>query len=375
MILDRPPLALTLGDPAGIGPELALAAWRARSVNPGVPPFFVVGDPAFLERTAYRLGETIPIAEIDPETAAEVFPRALPVVPLPSGAAIAAEPAKPDPAHAGATLESITAAVGFVQAGRASAVVTNPIAKYVLTQVGFAHPGHTEFLAALSAAPGAEPPLPVMMIWSEGLSVVPVTIHVALRRVPELLTAELVMRTARIVAADLTARFGMARPRLVLAGLNPHAGEAGTMGTEDRDVLAPAVERLRAEGLDIRGPLPADTMFHHRARATYDVALAPTHDQALIPIKTIAFDEGVNVTLGLPFIRTSPDHGTAFDIAGQGVARPDSLIAALRLADRLARNVAANRPAPPSADVIPMSAYADRPRPARPTHFEPTDEL
>ncbi|MDR7037852.1 4-hydroxythreonine-4-phosphate dehydrogenase [Methylobacterium sp. BE186] len=375
MMQDRPPLALTLGDPAGIGPELALAAWRARSANPGVPPFFLVADPAFVERTAYRLGETVPVAEIDPETAAEVFPRALPVVPLPSGTPIEALPAKPDPAHAGATIESITAAVGFVQAGRASAIVTNPIAKYVLTQVGFAHPGHTEFLAALAAGPGAEPPLPVMMIWSEGLAVVPVTIHVALRRVPDLLTADLVERTARIVAADLTARFGMERPRLVLAGLNPHAGEAGTMGTEDRDVLAPVVERLRAEGLDIRGPLPADTLFHARARATYDVALAPTHDQALIPIKTIAFDEGVNVTLGLPFIRTSPDHGTAFDIAGQGIARPDSLIAALRLADRLAGHVAARRPARAVADVLPISDYLNRPRPSRPTHFDPTDEL
>ncbi|GEP04604.1 4-hydroxythreonine-4-phosphate dehydrogenase PdxA [Methylobacterium oxalidis] len=372
---DRPPLALTLGDPAGIGPELALAAWRLRTINPGVPPFFVVADPAFLERTANRLGESVPVAEIDPETAAEVFPRALPVVPLPSGAEIAAEPGKPDPALAGATLESITAAVAFVQAGRASAVVTNPIAKYVLTQVGFAYPGHTEFLASLSVAPGAEPPLPVMMIWSDGLAVVPVTIHVALRRVPELLTAELVERTARIVAADLRGRFGMERPRLVLAGLNPHAGEAGTMGTEDRDVLAPAVERLRAEGIDIRGPLPADTLFHARARQTYDVALAPTHDQALIPIKTIAFDEGVNVTLGLPFIRTSPDHGTAFDIAGRNIARPDSLIAALRLAERLARHAASGRAVPASADIIPISAYADRPRPPRPTHFDPTDEL
>ena len=372
------PLALTLGDPAGIGPELALAAWlrrTAQAARPALPPFFLVADPDFIERTASRLGLHVPVAEIDPETAAEVFPRALPIVALPSGTAIAAEPGKPDPAHAGATLESITAAVGFVQAGRASAVVTNPIAKYVLTQVGFAYPGHTEFLAALAVPPGLPAPLPVMMIWSEDLAVVPVTIHVALRRVPELLTQDLVERTARIVAQDLKARFGLAAPRLVLAGLNPHAGEAGTMGTEDRDVLAPAVERLRAEGLDIRGPLPADTLFHARARATYDVALAPTHDQALIPIKTIAFDDGVNVTLGLPFIRTSPDHGTAFDIAGQGVARPDSLIAALRLADRLARNATPARPA--TAEIIPFNDYAGRVRPASapPTHFDPTDEL
>ena len=370
-----PPLALTLGDPAGIGPELALAAWRARTGQPTLPPFFLVADPDFVERTANRLGLSVPVATIDPETAAEVFPRALPVVPLPSGAAIEAVPGKPDSGQAGAVIESITAAVGFVKAGRASAIVTNPIAKHVLTAVGFAHPGHTEFLAALSVPPGAEPPLPVMMIWSEQLATVPVTVHVPLASVSRLLTRDLVMRTARIVARDLAERFGIASPRLALAGLNPHAGEAGTMGEEDRDVLTPAVDLLRAEGIDIRGPFPADTMFHARARSTYDVALAPTHDQALIPIKTIAFDEGVNVTLGLPFVRTSPDHGTAFDIAGKGLARPDSLIAALRLADRLARTVARRQARPASAEVIPISAYANRPRPARPTHFDPTDEL
>ncbi|KQT78651.1 4-hydroxythreonine-4-phosphate dehydrogenase PdxA [Methylobacterium sp. Leaf466] len=333
------PLALTLGDPAGIGPEIALSAWLARDDGPGLPPFFLVGDPDFVERRASELGLQVPVAEVGPELAVEVFPRALPVVALPSGARILAIAGSPDPANAGATLESITAALGFVRAGLAGALVTNPIAKYVLTQVGFAHPGHTEFLAALCVAPGETPPLPVMMLWSETLAVVPVTIHVALRRVPDLLTQDLVVRTARIVAADLRSRFGIARPRLVLAGLNPHAGEAGTMGTEDRDVLEPAVAILRAEGIDIRGPLSADTLFHPRARAGYDVALTPTHDQALIPIKTIAFDEGVNVTLGLPFVRTSPDHGTAFDIAGRGLARPDSLMAALRLAARLIRSV------------------------------------
>ncbi|MFY9293242.1 MAG: 4-hydroxythreonine-4-phosphate dehydrogenase PdxA [Methylorubrum rhodinum] len=329
------PLALTLGDPSGIGPELALSAWRLRAER-GVPPFQFIGDPDFLERTAHRLGLFVPVAEVEPDDAVEVFSKALPVLPLPSGATVEATPGAPDSANAGAIVESITTAVGLVRTGRASAVVTNPIAKFVLTKVGFAHPGHTEFLAALAASPGREPPLPVMLLWSEMLSVVPVTIHVALRRVPDLLTQALVERTARIVEADLRTRFGYEKPRLVLSGLNPHAGEAGTMGTEDRDVLAPAVAALRSEGIDIRGPLPADTLFHERARATYDVALCPTHDQALIPIKTLAFDEGVNVTLGLPFVRTSPDHGTAFDIAGQGVARPDSLIAALKLARRLA---------------------------------------
>jgi len=371
-----PPLALTLGDPAGIGPELALSAWLGRGGADPLPPFFLVADPDFIERLANRLHRLVPVAEVDPETAAEVFPRALPVVPLPSGAKISAEPGAPDSAHAGAVIESITAAVAFVAAKRASAVVTNPIAKFVLTRAGFAHPGHTEFLAALSVPPGRTPPRPVMMIWSDDLAVVPVTIHVPLKDVPGLLTQELVEEIARIVARDLRDRFGLAEPRLVLAGLNPHAGEAGTIGHEDRDVLAPAVARLRAAGIDIRGPLPADTLFHARARATYDVALAPTHDQALIPIKTIAFDDGVNVTLGLPFVRTSPDHGTAFDIAGTGVARPDSLIAALRLARRLADTEAARIGAGPAgADIIPFSIYAGRPRASGAQHFDAEDEL
>ncbi len=370
-----PPLALTLGDPAGIGPELALSAWLRRGGADPLPPFFLVGDPAFIERLANRLDRPVPVAEVDPETAAEVFPQALPVVPLPSGATVEAVPGVPDTVNAGATIESITAAVGFVKARRASAVVTNPIAKFVLTRAGFAHPGHTEFLAALAVPPGLMPPRPVMMIWSAGLAVVPITIHVPLRDVPGLLTQALVEETATIVARDLRQKFGLPEPRLVLAGLNPHAGEAGTIGHEDRDVLAPAVARLRAAGINIRGPLPADTLFHARARATYDVALAPTHDQALIPIKTIAFDDGVNVTLGLPFVRTSPDHGTAFDIAGQGLARPDSLVAALRLAARLAANAAGRAQASDGAAIIPFSIYAGRPRTAGATHFDAEDEL
>ncbi|MBK3397878.1 MULTISPECIES: 4-hydroxythreonine-4-phosphate dehydrogenase PdxA [Methylobacterium] len=329
-------LALTQGDPAGIGPEITLRAWLAREEH-GLAPFFVIGDPEFLGSIAARLGFAVPLVAVEPEEAAAAFARALPVVRLPGGLTVAAEPGQPDPASAAGTLASIDEAVRLVQAGRAPALVTNPIAKHVLYEAGFRHPGHTEYLAALAAAPGAAPPTAVMLLWSEDLAVVPVTIHVALRRVPDLLTADLVVETARIVDRDLRSRFGLAAPRLVLAGLNPHAGEAGTMGTEDRDVLAPAVERLRAEGIAITGPHPADTLFHARARATYDVALAPTHDQALIPIKTLAFDEGVNVTLGLPFLRTSPDHGTAFDIAGKGLAMPDSLIAALKLAGRLTR--------------------------------------
>ncbi|MBY0297887.1 MAG: 4-hydroxythreonine-4-phosphate dehydrogenase PdxA [Methylobacterium sp.] len=327
-------LALTQGDPAGIGPEIALKAWMAREAA-GLAPFFLIGDPDLLARRAERFGLPVRLQPCAPEDAAAVFARALPVVPLATTAQ--AEPGRPDPATAPATLASIETAVGLVRAGRAAAVVTNPIAKHVLYAAGFRHPGHTEYLAALAAGPDGAVPRPVMLLWSDLLAVVPVTIHVPLRAVPDLLTADLVVETARIVDRDLRTRFRIARPRLVLAGLNPHAGEAGSIGTEDRDVLEPAVARLLREGIDIRGPLSADTLFHARARAGYDVALAPTHDQALIPIKTLAFDEGVNVTLGLPFLRTSPDHGTAFDIAAEGIAKADSLIAALRLAGRLTR--------------------------------------
>jgi 4-hydroxythreonine-4-phosphate dehydrogenase len=232
-------------------------------------------------------------------------------------------------------MASIRQAVGDVIAGRAAAVVTNPIAKSVLYRAGFRHPGHTEFLAEL-AATGGHTPQAVMMLWSPALAVVPVTIHISLREAIALLSSDLIVTTVRIVAAALKARFGVARPRLAVSGLNPHAGEDGSLGTEDLTIVAPAVERLRGEGIEIRGPLPADTMFHDTARKTYDCAICMYHDQALIPVKTLAFEDAVNVTLGLPFIRTSPDHGTAFDIAGTGRANPSSLIAALRLAARMA---------------------------------------
>ncbi|MBV9077258.1 MAG: 4-hydroxythreonine-4-phosphate dehydrogenase PdxA [Methylobacteriaceae bacterium] len=330
------PLVLTMGDPAGIGPELALKAWLTRR-EARLPPFLLLADPAHLAALADRIGLEVPLAESEPEGAPAAFSGALPVLPLSLTAP--AEPGRPDPAHADATLLSIAEAVRLAQAGRAAAVVTNPIAKHVLYAAGFRHPGHTEYLAALAAAPGETPPHPVMMIWSEGLAVVPVTVHIPLAAVPGALTAELIVTVARIVARDLVDRFGIARPRLALAGLNPHAGESGAIGTEDRDVIAPAVERLRQAGIEASGPWPADTMFHARARAGYDAALAMYHDQALVPIKTVAFDEAVNVTLGLPFIRTSPDHGTAFDIAGRGIARPDSLLAAIRLAGRLAARI------------------------------------
>ncbi len=330
-------LALTQGDPAGIGPEIALKAWLARR-EAGLPPFFILSDPVFLARTAKRLAIEVPIQSASPERAAEIFDEALPVVPL--STEVTAEPGRPDPATAQGTVQSIERAVQLTQSGEALGIVTCPIAKHVLYEAGFSHPGHTEFLAVLAAKPGKPAPHPVMMLWCEELAVVPVTVHIPLKAVPTALTEDLIVETGRIVATELRLRFRLESPRLAFAGLNPHAGESGTMGREDRDVIVPAIAKLRAEGIDASGPWPADTMFHPRARRGYDAALAMYHDQALIPIKTIAFDEGVNVTLGLPFIRTSPDHGTAFDIAGRGVARPDSLLAALRLAARLAANTA-----------------------------------
>ena len=332
VILPALPLALTQGDPAGIGPEITLRAWLERDER-RLPAFAYVGSADHLARSADRLGWNVPLRRCDWAEATGIFPEALPVIPLED--AVGAEPGRPDPATAAGTIASIDRAVGAARQGKAAAVVTNPIAKSVLYEAGFRHPGHTEYLAHLSAEGGVAP-RPVMMLWSEALAVVPVTIHEPLRRVPELLTTQLIVETGRIVARELKSRFGIAAPRLAVSGLNPHAGENGAMGEEDQTIVAPAIAALQAEGIDARGPYPADTMFHARARAGYDAALAMYHDQALIPIKTIAFDEGVNVTLGLPFIRTSPDHGTAFDIAGKGIARPDSLCAALRLAARMA---------------------------------------
>src|SRR6187399_1622722 len=327
------PLALTLGEPAGIGPDITLAAWCRRD-ELNLPAFYVLADPDLLSRRARRLGLDVPIRAVVPEEAARTFATALPVVRL--AETVTAEPGHPDASSAPAAIASIRRAVADVFAGRAHAVVTNPVAKAVLYRTGFAEPGHTEFLAKLAQEATGRTAHPVMMLWSPELAVVPVTIHLPVREVPHRLTADLIVETGRIVARGLRERFGIARPRLALAGLNPHAGEDGSLGAEDAAVVAPAVDELRAEGIDARGPLPADTMFHAAARRTYDAALAMYHDQALIPIKTLAFDTAVNVTLGLPFVRTSPDHGTAFDIAGTGRANPASLIAALKLAARLA---------------------------------------
>lgn len=327
------PLALTMGDPAGIGGELTLQAWCRHRDGAPMPSFFAIDDPARLTALSGKIGQPVPVAEIaTPEEAATVFDRALPV--LPQRLARPPVAGRPDPANAPAVIESIERAVKLAEIGLCTGVVTNPINKKVLYDAGFAYPGHTEFLAALAQ----QDRHPVMMLVNAQLRVVPLTTHMALRDVFDALTPELIVTLAQTVDFALRQDFGIDRPRLAFAGLNPHAGEGGTLGREEIEIFAPALKRLRAEGIDARGPHAADTLFHEDARSNYDVALCGYHDQALIPVKTLDFHGGVNVTLGLPIIRTSPDHGTAFDIAGTGTARPDSLIAALRLAGDMAAN-------------------------------------
>jgi len=330
--LDKP-LALTFGEPAGIGPDISLMAWRRRQEQ-GVPPFYVIADPDYLRGRAKLLGWQVEVAEVDPAGAAAEFGRALPVVPQREKARAAA--GKPDETSGPSAIASIRHAVADVMAGRCAAIVTNPVAKSVLYGSGFTDPGHTEFLAKLAQEATGKPVHPVMMLWSRDLAVIPVTIHIPLSEVPARLTTKLLIETGRIASRELQEKFGIAKPRLTFSGLNPHAGESGSIGEEERRIIAPALAQLAAEGIDVRGPLPADTMFHAAARKSYDVAICMYHDQALIPIKMLAFDNAVNLTLGLPFVRTSPDHGTAFDIAGSGRADPMSLIAALKLAARLA---------------------------------------
>jgi 4-hydroxythreonine-4-phosphate dehydrogenase len=337
-----PPLALTLGEPAGIGPDLVIALWRRR-VEFELPSFYVIADREFLARRARHLGTEIALAPTTPDKASALFPGALPVIDI--GVAVTAAPGIPDASSAPAAIAAIQLGVRQVLDGAASALVTSPVAKNVLYRSGFPEPGHTEYLARLAVEATGVVRRPVMMLWSPELAVVPVTIHLPLAQVSRALDADLIVEVGRITAGDLAHRFGIACPRLAVAGLNPHAGEDGAMGAEDEAIVRPAVERLIAAGIAARGPLPADTMFHPTARASYDAALCMYHDQALIPIKTLAFDHAVNVTLGLPFVRTSPDHGTAFDIAGTGRADPSSLIAAMRLAARLAAPAMAAAPA------------------------------
>ncbi len=319
------PVALTLGDPSGIGGEIALRAWEALRSE---LVFFLIGDRDHVG--ALARSSRVPVVPIESlEAAAGAMAQGLPVLhhPLPRPA----PPGRPDPANSAATVEIIARGVTLVREGRASALCTNPIHKKALQDgAGFAFPGHTEYLAHLSGAP-----LPVMMLAAPVLRVVPVTIHIPLSRVPQALTEALLEQTLRITHAALIADFGIAAPRLAVAGLNPHAGEGGAMGHEETQVMLPVLARLAAEGMRVTGPHPGDTLFHETARATYDVAVCMYHDQALIPLKTLDFAGGVNVTLGLDFVRTSPDHGTAYDIAGLGRADPSSLIAALRMAAEL----------------------------------------
>jgi 4-hydroxythreonine-4-phosphate dehydrogenase len=337
MNIDRP-LALTQGDPAGIGPDITLAAWSARR-ELDLPPFLFLGDPAVLAARGALLGLDVSIREADSDTALSVFHDALPVFPIASGAEVS--PGQPHVATAKGTIAAIETAVSLCFEGKAAAVVTNPIAKSVLYKAGFGFPGHTEFLADLAERAKGAKVLPVMMLAGPKLRAIPVTIHIPISQVPSALTVALIVDTCRIAHHDLKTRFGIAQPRLAVAGLNPHAGEDGAIGREDQDVIHPAIVKLRAEGINVFGPLPADTMFHDEARSRYDVAVCMYHDQALIPAKALGFDTSVNVTLGLPFIRTSPDHGTAFGIAGQGIARDTSLVEALRLAADLAVKAAA----------------------------------
>jgi 4-hydroxythreonine-4-phosphate dehydrogenase len=310
------PLALTMGDPAGIGPEITRDAWAA--LRHGVP-FVLLADPAL-----YPGARVVRSAA----EASSVFADALPILPVKLGAAVVA--GEPNPANAAAVIASIERATRLTQAGETAAVVTNPISKATLYGAGFAYPGHTEYLAALTGTA-----LPVMMLAAPALRVVPITIHISLRQALDTLTTAMIVQTTRITAASLRRDFGLARPRIAIAGLNPHAGEQGAMGDEETTLIQPAIDQLRAEGHDISGPWPPDTMFTARARPQYDVAMCMYHDQALIPLKTLDMDGGVNVTLGLPIIRTSPDHGTAFGIAGRGIADPSSLIAAIRFASDL----------------------------------------
>lgn len=330
MTMAAAPIAVSLGDPAGIGPELIAAAW-ARRQDAGLAPFFVVGGAGVLAAAAARRGLAAPVERIDdPAQCADSFARAIPVIGADDGAYA---PGTPDAAGAALALGSLAEATRMALLGTAGAIVTAPVAKAQLATVGFEFPGQTEFLAA---ACGIAADRAVMMLAGPSLRTVPLTVHCALADVPRLLNADMIAGKARIVADALRRDFGIARPRIAVCALNPHAGEGGRFGTEERDIIAPAIAALQESGLAATGPHPADAIFTPRARATYDAALAMYHDQALVPLKALDFDAGVNVTLGLPIVRTSPDHGTAFDIAGTGRADPGATIAALTMAGEIA---------------------------------------
>ncbi|WP_273759507.1 4-hydroxythreonine-4-phosphate dehydrogenase PdxA [Bartonella sp. ML70XJBT.G] len=328
-------LVVSGGDPAGIGPEIALKAWNLRFTCQ-IPPFVLLADPDVIRSRAHFLQMDVEVESVGIDDPVKNFYAALPVIPLENRQSD--QRGFPSPNNAAGVIEAIERSVQLIQSGYASALVTCPIAKKNLYDAGFKFPGHTEFLADLAHQAFNKCYHPVMMLTGPRLKTVPITVHVPFKEVSSQLTCHLIVQTALITEYDLKKKFKITAPRLAVAGLNPHAGEGGAMGKEDLEIITPAIETLKKKGLNIVGPLPADTMFHECARKTYDVALCMYHDQALIPVKTLDFDNTVNVTLGLPFIRTSPDHGTAFDIADQGIASPTSFIAALKLANQLAEN-------------------------------------
>jgi 4-hydroxythreonine-4-phosphate dehydrogenase len=316
------PLAVSLGDPAGIGPEIVAKSWSLRHAH-ALPAFFAVGD----VRSIAAVWDGPVVRVSSPQEAIAVFDDALPLIQVEYAGDI--DPGTPNMSGARCSLDSLEMAAGLTRSGAAAALVTAPVSKAQLYAIGFNHSGQTEFVAERC---GVSPDNAVMLLAGPSLRTVPITTHLALREVSDLLTIELIVAKARATDRGLTRNFGIEKPRLAIAGFNPHAGENGALGREEIDLIVPAIELLRAEGLDVVGPLAADTMFHPRARATYDAALCMYHDQALIPLKTLHFDEGVNMTLGLPIVRTAPDHGTAFDIAGKGQAEPGAMIAAILMA-------------------------------------------
>jgi 4-hydroxythreonine-4-phosphate dehydrogenase len=329
------PIAVTMGEPAGIAPDITLLAWRAMQARPGIC-FFVIGDPHLLKARANLLGLDIGIKVIESSSeAGEAFTGALPV--LPQSVPKEPEPGRIDPANSKAVIGAIKRAVELAVLGQVGAIVTNPIQKKVLYTQGFEYTGHTDYIAALIRSTGLEAE-PVMMLAAPGIRTVPLTVHIPLRDVVRALTSESIIRQARVVNSDLKRYFGIASPRIAIAGLNPHAGEGGALGGEEQSTIDPAIETLKREGMNVEGPLPADSLFHPEARSRFDIVICMYHDQALIPVKTIGFHEGVNATLGLPIVRTSPDHGTALSLAGSGKANPLSLICAIELAASMAEH-------------------------------------
>ncbi len=332
------PLALTMGEPAGIGGEITLKAWLGRARH-RLPAFFAIDDPDRLGQLASRLGADVPIEAIaEPGAATTVFPGALPVLAHPL--AVPVMPGQPDAANAKTVIAAIDRAVELVQTRFAAAMVTNPIHKETLYEAGFGYPGHTEYLGDLTNAAT----VPVMMLACPELRVVPVTVHMPLREAIASLNTEAIIDCAVTTEAALKVDFGIKQPRLAVAAINPHGGEGGALGVEETEIIIPAVDKLKALGISVYGPVPADSLFHQGARDSYDAVICMHHDQALIPLKTIDFHGGANITLGLPLVRTSPDHGTALDIAGTGTAREDSLIAALKMAASIAERRAAANP-------------------------------